>query len=102
MIGREDKKQFKVHGIRFARSLQMLVKMVNMFSAVHKSAAGMLQRNAPRCRPPPAGLYGRSTSLRKHLPVTAKQCFRNSVPRKPLRVKKSAPDKARSSEKLGT
>jgi hypothetical protein len=45
MIGMEDKKQFKVHGIRFARSLQMLVKMVNMFSAEHKSAAGMLQRS---------------------------------------------------------
>src|SRR5258708_280754 len=41
----EDKKQFKAQGIRFARSLQMLVKMVNMFSADHKSAAGMLQRS---------------------------------------------------------
>src|SRR6266700_1355058 len=45
MIGMEDKKQFKAHGIRFARSLQMLVKMVNMFSADHKSASGMLQRS---------------------------------------------------------
>jgi len=41
----EDKKQFKMQGIRFARSLQTLVKMVNMFSADHKSAAGMLQRS---------------------------------------------------------
>jgi HEAT repeat protein len=41
----EDKKHFKVHGIRFARSLQMLVKMVNMFSADHKSVAGLMQRS---------------------------------------------------------
>jgi HEAT repeat protein len=34
-----------VQGIRFARSLQTLMKMVNMFSADHKSAAGMLQRS---------------------------------------------------------
>ena len=41
----DDKKHVKVQGIRFARSLQTLVKMVNMFSADHKSAAGMLQRS---------------------------------------------------------
>lgn len=43
--GMDDKKQIKVQGLRFARSLQMLVKMVNMFSADHKSAAGLLQRS---------------------------------------------------------
>jgi HEAT repeat protein len=41
----DDKKHVKVQGIRFARSLQTLVKMVNMFSADHKSAAGLLQRS---------------------------------------------------------
>ena len=41
----DDKRQVKVQGLRFARSLQMLVKMVNMFSADHKSAAGLLQRS---------------------------------------------------------
>lgn len=41
----DDKKHVKMQGIRFARSLQMLVKMVNMFSADHKSAAGLLQRS---------------------------------------------------------
>jgi hypothetical protein len=40
-----DTKQLKVQGLRFARSLQTLVKMVNMFSADHKSAAGMLRRS---------------------------------------------------------
>src|SRR5215468_961516 len=40
-----DSKQLKVQGLRFARSLQTLVKMVNMFSADHKSAAGMLRRS---------------------------------------------------------
>src|SRR5262249_228770 len=32
-------------GLRFARSLQTLVKMVNMFSSDHKSSAGLLQRS---------------------------------------------------------
>ena len=41
----DDKKQVKAQGLRFARSLQTLVKMVNMFSADHKSATGMLQRS---------------------------------------------------------
>ncbi len=41
----EDKKHAKVQGLRFARSLQTLVKMVNMFSADHKSSAGLLQRS---------------------------------------------------------
>jgi hypothetical protein len=41
----DDKRQIKVQGLRFARSLQMLVKMVNMFSADHKSASGLLQRS---------------------------------------------------------
>jgi hypothetical protein len=41
----EDKKHVKVQGIRFARSLQMLVKMANMFSADHKSVTGLLQRS---------------------------------------------------------
>ena len=40
----QDKKHLKVQGIRFARSLQTLIKMVNMFSAEHKSASGLLQR----------------------------------------------------------
>src|SRR5215472_12593266 len=39
-----DSKQLKTQGLRFARSLQTLVKMVNMFSAEHKSVAGMLRR----------------------------------------------------------
>ena len=39
-----DKKQLKTQGLRFARSLQTLVKMVNMFSVDHKSAAGLLRR----------------------------------------------------------
>jgi HEAT repeats len=39
-----DKKQLKTQGLRFARSLQTLVKMVNMFSVDHKSVAGMLRR----------------------------------------------------------
>ncbi len=41
----DDKKHAKVQGLRFARSLQTLVKMVNMFSADHKSSAGMVQRS---------------------------------------------------------
>jgi hypothetical protein len=41
----DDKKHIKMHGLRFARSLQTLVKMVNMFSADHKSSSGMLQRS---------------------------------------------------------
>ncbi|HKT49114.1 MAG TPA: HEAT repeat domain-containing protein [Candidatus Angelobacter sp.] len=40
----QDKKHLKVQGIRFARSLQTLLKMVNMFSADHKSTSGLLQR----------------------------------------------------------
>ena len=40
----QEKSHLKSQGIRFARSLQTLVKMVNMFSAEHKSAAGLLQR----------------------------------------------------------
>jgi hypothetical protein len=40
-----DNKELKAQGVRFARSLQMLVKMVNMFSADHKSAADMLRRS---------------------------------------------------------
>jgi hypothetical protein len=40
-----EAKQLKVQGLRFARSLQTVVKMVNMFSADHKSAAGMLRRS---------------------------------------------------------
>jgi hypothetical protein len=40
-----DKTQFKVQGLQFARSLQMLIKMVNMFSVDHKSAGGMLRRS---------------------------------------------------------
>jgi HEAT repeats len=39
-----DKKQLKTQGLRFARSLQTLVKMVNMFSVEHRSAAGLLRR----------------------------------------------------------
>jgi len=40
-----DKGQLKVQGIRFARSLQQLVKMVSMFSSVHKSSTGLLERS---------------------------------------------------------
>ncbi|MBZ5531795.1 MAG: HEAT repeat domain-containing protein [Acidobacteriia bacterium] len=40
-----DSKQSKLLSIRFARSLQTLIKMVNMFSADHKSAAGLLHRS---------------------------------------------------------
>jgi hypothetical protein len=40
----QDKKHLKVQGIRFARSLQTLLKMVNMFSADHKSTSGLMQR----------------------------------------------------------
>ena len=40
----QDKQHLKSQGIRFGRSLQTLLKMVNMFSADHKSAAGLLQR----------------------------------------------------------
>lgn len=40
----QDKNQLKTQGLRFARSLQTLIKMVNMFSAEHKSTAGLLQR----------------------------------------------------------
>lgn len=40
----QDKNHLKAQGIRFARSLQTLIKMVNMFSAGHKSASGLLQR----------------------------------------------------------
>ncbi|HEY6272659.1 MAG TPA: hypothetical protein VIX19_11815, partial [Terriglobales bacterium] len=39
-----DKKQLKTQGLRFARSLQTLLKMVNMFSVEHRSAAGLLHR----------------------------------------------------------
>lgn len=40
----QDKQHLKVQGIRFARSLQTLLKMVNMFSADHKSTSGLMQR----------------------------------------------------------
>lgn len=40
-----DNKELKVQGVRFARSLQTLVKMVNMFSVDHKSATDMLRRS---------------------------------------------------------
>lgn len=40
----QDKKHLKTQGIRFARSLQTLLKMVNMFSADHKSTSGLMQR----------------------------------------------------------
>ncbi|HYL93832.1 MAG TPA: hypothetical protein VEW69_11830, partial [Alphaproteobacteria bacterium] len=40
-----EKNQIKTLGLRFARSLQMIVKMVNMFSAEHKSASGLMQRS---------------------------------------------------------
>jgi hypothetical protein len=46
-----DKKQFKVQGLRFARSLQMLVKMVNLFSADHQSASGLLRRSYDQLNP---------------------------------------------------
>src|SRR5215467_8877552 len=41
----DDKKHAKVQGLRFARSLQTLLKMVTMFSADHKSATGLLHRS---------------------------------------------------------
>lgn len=40
----QDKKQLKAQGLRFARSLQTVVKMVNMFSVDHQSTAALLQR----------------------------------------------------------
>lgn len=40
-----DNKELKAQGVRFARSLQTLVKMVNMFGVDHKSAADMLRRS---------------------------------------------------------
>lgn len=40
-----DKGQFKLQGLHFARSLQMVIKMVNMFSMNHNSAAAMLRRS---------------------------------------------------------
>src|ERR1700760_4314385 len=47
----DDKKQVKMLGLRFARSFQTLVKMVNMFSADHKSSSGMLQRSYDMLNP---------------------------------------------------
>src|SRR5215467_5520161 len=41
----DDKKHAKVQGLRFARSLQTLLKMVTMCSADHKSATGLLHRS---------------------------------------------------------
>lgn len=46
-----DKKQLKVQGLRFARSLQMLVKMANMFSADHKSVSGLMRRSYEQLNP---------------------------------------------------
>src|SRR5262249_6548664 len=40
-----DTKRLKVEGLRFGRSLQTVVKMVNMFSADHASASVMLRRS---------------------------------------------------------
>src|SRR5215813_10287216 len=46
-----EKPQFKNQGLQFARSLQMLIKMVNIFSVNHKSAAGMLRRTYDTLNP---------------------------------------------------
>lgn len=40
-----DRTQLKVHGIRFARSLLMVFKTVNMFSAEHNAAAAPIQQS---------------------------------------------------------
>src|SRR5215472_543587 len=40
-----DTKRLKLEGLRFGRSLQTVVKMVNMFSADHASASLMLRRS---------------------------------------------------------
>jgi hypothetical protein len=46
-----DKKVLKVQGLRYARSLQTLIKMVNMFSVDHKSTDGLLQRSYEMLNP---------------------------------------------------
>ncbi len=40
-----DRKQLKIQGVRFARSLQMLFKTVAMFSADHSAAAALFQQS---------------------------------------------------------
>ncbi len=40
-----DRRQLKVQGVRFARSLQMLFKTVAMFSADHSAAAALFQQS---------------------------------------------------------
>jgi len=46
-----DKKVLKVQGLRYARSLQTLIKMVNMFSVDHKSTDTLLQRSYEMLNP---------------------------------------------------
>ncbi|MGH8459237.1 MAG: hypothetical protein ACRESV_07795, partial [Nevskiales bacterium] len=40
-----DRRQLKIQGVRFARSLQMLFKTVAMFSADHSAAAALFQQS---------------------------------------------------------
>ncbi|HLW54516.1 MAG TPA: hypothetical protein VKW06_16900 [Candidatus Angelobacter sp.] len=46
-----EKTQFKLQGVHFARSLQVLMKMVNLFSVDHTSAAGILRRTYDSLNP---------------------------------------------------
>lgn len=46
-----DKKVWKVQGLRYARSLQTLIKTVNMFSVDHKSTDNLLQRSYEMLNP---------------------------------------------------
>jgi HEAT repeat protein len=46
-----ERKQLKAQGLRYARTLQTVVKTVNMFSADHKSVDGLLQRSYEQLNP---------------------------------------------------
>ena len=46
-----ERKQLKAQGLRYARTLQTVVKTVNMFSAEHKSVEGLLQRSYEQLNP---------------------------------------------------
>jgi HEAT repeat protein len=46
-----ERKQLKTQGLRYARTLQTVVKTVNMFSADHKSVDGLLQRSYDQLNP---------------------------------------------------
>lgn len=46
-----ERKLLKAQGLRYARTLQTVVKTVNMFSAEHKSVDGLLQRSYEQLNP---------------------------------------------------